>query len=1062
MMNVINSNRQSSQLIKAILVCFFLSGTTALIYQILWIRMLGLIFGHTVYAVTTVLVVFMGGLGLGAYLCGRVVDRVQGLLRMYGILELGIGGYCLLIPWIMEGVKWTYLSLSRSLDLSHASFTMVQFLLVLIALLLPTTLMGATLPILSRFFVRDLDKVGEGVGRLYALNTFGAVFGTYLAGFQLLPVLGMKLTLLFAASLNIGIGFLIFRFDERLKLILGHESRLRAKPEASMVSERVGGLFRDNFQIKLVVAGFALSGAASMIYEIAWTRALSLVIGSSTYAYSSMLLSFLLGIAVGSAVFSRLTRKRPASFYWFSGIQLAIGLSAAAVLPLFEHLPEMVLRALTITKAYSFVLFLQVVVSSAVMFLPTFLIGATFPCVVMMVSRNLSRLGHDVGSVYAYNTIGAIVGSLLAGFILIPSIGVQASIEVAIVINLLIALVIGVFGSSHQIFRLVGGIGVFVVAFGVLNLPDWDRKLMSSGPSVYAGLYIDEMAGRSFDDILEEKAEVVYYKDGISSTVSVHKEYNSIHLRVNGKTDASNGGDMQTQLKAGHLPALIHPDPKTALVIGLASGVTVGALTQYDLDRIDVVELEPAMIEASAFFEKENRNALNDPRVNLIIGDGRNALMATTNKYDLIISEPSNPWIGGVATLFTQEFFDLIRKRLEPDGVVAVWIQGYGMAPEDVRMVAHTFLSIFSNATLWMPGQSDYLLIGSLQPVSLDLDRVRKAYYSPSFFREDMDRLKMLSPEAILGDFYLDADDLVRFTVGAELNTDDLLPLEFSAPRTLYVDTIGANLFELRKAKRSLFPILKAQELDRMAEPEVQYHLAMNYIQKMMPKEAMDHLNATLSKAPDHLEAHLERARLLTRYDGGLLGAMKDYEAAIHIDSESAVAHYELGRLYLRQGQKDKALEKFRRAVSIEPDNAVYLFNLAASYHREKRFRDAEIQYRLALENKPENSRIMGALAATLVDHKKPTDAVELLGRAIAISPKDHRLHYQLGQAYLLLGMKEKARDAFVHATRLNPADPEPYVGLGKAWLAMGDRPKAVGYFRKATSINPRIAIPEV
>jgi spermidine synthase len=809
----LTSSKQTQRILPAIYICFFVSGAAGLIYEIVWIRLLGLVFGHTVHAVTTVLVAFMAGLALGSYLCGRVSERIENILKLYGLLEIGIGFYCLLTPWLLEGIKIVYLRFAQSVEPSFTVFTLVQFSLASLVLVFPTTLMGATLPILSRYFVMDPGSAGRRVGTLYAVNTFGAVLGTYLAGFELLPALGIRHTLFFAVALNIGIGLSVLMLGPKRMPLLRKSSLL----PPFMVPSALDQITR------LLLLCLAYSGAASMVYEIAWTRALSLIIGSSTYAFTIMLLTFLVGIAAGSALFARFTKGMTLSLAGFAGLQCAIAVSAAAIFPLFDQLPELFLWAFGISQKYSFILTIQTAISFIVMLLPTMFIGATFPCALQIVSKDLKSIGLDVGRTYAANTVGSILGSFAAGFILIPLIGVQASIKAAILINLFIGLTLFLIARQRMVLRMILTSGIAAAAWGVLFLPAWDQQMMSSGPSIYAPAFLRDNRTKGFSVRDNVKGDdLLFYKDGISTTVTVHQRYpHYIYLRVNGKTDASNGVDMKTQLMIGHLPALLHPNPKSALVIGLGSGVTVGALEQYGLDKIDVVEIEPAVVKASNFFKNENRDALSDPRTNLAISDARNFLLTSSRQYDLIVSEPSNPWIGGVATLFTVEFFNLERKHLKSGGIMAQWVQGYSISPETLQMIASSFLSVFPNATLWKMDRSDYLLVGTIQPLMVVLDRIREIYGSHVLFRQDMARINIFSPEAILKDFYLDEKDLERFAAGAGLNTDDRLPLEFSTPRTLYLGTSAINEFSLHIAKQSSGPPLKGTLSDGMSPPAV-------------------------------------------------------------------------------------------------------------------------------------------------------------------------------------------------------------------------------------------------
>jgi tetratricopeptide (TPR) repeat protein len=382
------------------------------------------------------------------------------------------------------------------------------------------------------------------------------------------------------------------------------------------------------------------------------------------------------------------------------------------------------------------------------------------------------------------------------------------------------------------------------------------------------------------------------------------------------------------------------------------------------------------------------------------------------------------------------------------------------MMPEDLRMVVATFRWVFPNATLWTTNPSDYILVGGRQPVVMDLERIRALYRGNPMLREDLQQFKISSPEAILSDFYLDEDDLGRFIAGADLNTDDRLPLEFSTPRALYEDTTRINGRMLREAKKSQYPNLAGisrGELDQLA---VQYDLAMSFIEKGMPIEAMEHLKAVLAKDPRYVPALIQSGRIKMQ-SPRILEAMEDFQAALKADPRSSEANYQLGLLYVRQNKMEEGIQSTRKAVALDPDNQIYHLELATDFKNAKRYDEAVDEYRSALKLNPQNQRILGALGAILIIQEKAADAVAVLDQAIAIDPKDHRLHFQLGQAYLLLRQGQKAQQAFETAIRLEPDDADPYLGLGKAWIAMGDRSKAIGNFKKAADINPRITIPE-
>ena len=371
----------------------------------------------------------------------------------------------------------------------------------------------------------------------------------------------------------------------------------------------------------------AVSGAVSMVYEVAWTRALALVIGSSTYAFSAMLVAFLVGIAGGAAAYSYFRGARRAGAATFATIQIGIGLSVALVVLVFERMPHVFLQTLQDLESPAFVQGVQVMVSSLALLGPALLIGATFPCAMAACASTAARAGADTGRLYAMNTFGAIGGTVLAGFVLVPAIGVHASIVAGIATNLSIGAVLLVVPfRGVRAWRWAVCSGCLAAAAGVFLLPQWNPGVMSSGAAIYAMQYMPGVREGTLASALNER-EIVFYRDGPSATVTVMRSGDTLSLSVNGKVDASNNlRDMSTQIMLGHLPMLLHRDPRDVLVIGLGSGITAGAVARHPVERLEIVEIEPAVVEASRYFTRENHDVLRDARARLIVADARNCL----------------------------------------------------------------------------------------------------------------------------------------------------------------------------------------------------------------------------------------------------------------------------------------------------------------------------------------------------------------------------------------------------------------------------------------------------
>ncbi len=803
--------------------CFFASGASGLLYEVLWTRILGLTFGHTVYAVTTVLGAFMGGLALGSWLLGRLADRGGRPLRLYGLLEIGIGLYCLAAPSLLSLTRDGYLSLSAAGAGGLPGKTLAQFVLAFAVLIVPTTLMGGTLPAVARALVATPPESGRTVALLYGINTLGAALGALAAGYVLLPAIGLAATNRLGVAMNLlaGVAALALSRGERASEPAG-EKIPRSVPESREGPDR------------FLLWCFAVSGAAGMSYQIVWVRSLVLVIGSSTYAFSAILVTFLAGIALGSFLFGRFRHAEGARL--FAVLQIGIALCAFLLVPLFDRLPGLFIALFKgFGGSFGTVQAIQFLVVFAVVLLPTTLMGMTFPCLAALLARRVDRFGGDIGMLYAYNTLGAIAGSVATGFFLVPRIGAHAALALAIGGNALLGAAVLLRRTSAR--ARVPAVVVAVFAVLLLLSPRWDRKLMSSG------VFTLRKMPPSMDALVGSRVkELLFFREGISSTVSVvRNDTGETALLINGKADASSASDMETQVNLANVPMLLHPSPQRVAVVGLGSGVTAGIAALYpETARIDIVEIEPAVVEASRLFAAENRGILADPRVRVRIDDGRSYFQGTRDVFDVVISEPSNPWMAGIANLFSGEFFEAVRARLAPGGIYCQWLQGYSIAPAELKMIARTFQDVFPAASLWSASEGDFLLIGHKDRVWIaSPDSIhRRAAGRPGL----RDAFLVYDGAPVLGlaaSFLLGPPELRAFAGDGPRNTDDRPLLEFSAPRSLYAMQ-GEDFARIRREilgfkTGSIPPFLAGPRLDA---PETHARLGKYLLGRERPDEA--------------------------------------------------------------------------------------------------------------------------------------------------------------------------------------------------------------------------------
>lgn len=841
---------------------FFISGATGLVYEVVWLRQLTLVFGSTLYATSAILSTFMGGLALGAYVGGRWIDRHPARpLSVYGILELVLGAYALAVPGLLAALSPLYKAVwDAGASDSFVLLGIVKFVGIALVLVPATALMGATLPVLSRYVHTEADRLGGTVGALYAVNTFGAVAGTALAGFLLLPALGMTATTRTVASVNFALGITAWVVDRRRRGRVSASAPSRTEGLPQRTPKR-------SLEERVAIVAFALSGFAAMVLEVAWTRGLSLTIGSSVYAFASMLIVFLAGLAAGSAVTAVLLRRRPETR---TVPLLAFLLAGAGVLSAgtgwtLQQMPRL------FGEIYfrwnpdpSWWLLVQFALAVLVMFPPTLLIGGIFPVVLQIHSRGSGAVGGTVGSVYAANTAGTIAGAALAGFLFVPWLGLRDTLLFTSILQVVLgaALVSTATGIGRSA-RRAWTVGAAVTIAALVGLaPAWDVQLMNSG--VYMNVQDtsrkDGWAG--FMRRVRVNNEPVFVKDGHTATVMVARQPASgnLYLAVNGKTDASSREDLETQIALGHLPVLLHPSPKDVLLVGLASGITAGSVATHPIASLRVVEVEASMRDAARLFAEHNGAVLDDPRFTLSINDARNEIQFNPADYDVIISEPSNPWLTVASNLFTEDFFRIAKGRLRPGGVFGQWIQAYCLHPRDLASVLAAFRAAFPHVLVFdaMDG-TDLLLMGTDDPLRIDLRRLGERM-AELRVRLDLGRIAIRKPEDWLlllraGD--AGVDSAIR---GARRNTDDNGQVEFSAPKALYAETHDANIRLLTGGPASedllsfLTPPPSAEDRDRLWT-----YLAERWVargQKDRAADALEHI--VTPQARDRIRAILK------------------------------------------------------------------------------------------------------------------------------------------------------------------------------------------------------------
>ena len=776
---------------------FFWSGATALVYELLWIRLLYQAFGSTIQSVTTVVAAYMGGLGLGAWLLGSRGDSHPRPAALYGWLEIAIGCFGLASPLVFGMVSWLYVSVGGALQLEGAASMLLRFSLAGLALLVPTTLMGGTLPVLTRAFaVGDRGALRRTVGSLYGLNTLGAMTGTALAGFLLIEHVGIRLSLWLTGLSNLALGLWALWLARSLEPA-PPATPAHLDPSPSRALRRLG----------LVLLG--VTAFASLLDEVAWTRVLVMIVGGSTYAFTLVLLTFLLGIGLGSVLVARRGAPEPETG---ASAALAQGVTAAgaALLLLFLGvLPGYIVALFQFHELGSTArLLLLGTVVAAVVVVPAIGMGMSFPLLNDLVARAGDSRARDVGRAYAINTGGSIAGAVLTGFVLVVWLGTDLTLRLGVLVNAASALVLAVLVSrgvaegsaEHGRLRVRvvgGGLLASLALAAAVAAPRWSTRLIDLGPAIYARRPMDAAARRAF--LQHAGSRQLAFREGWNATVSVWEAYWGHALKVNGKTDASDYGDMDTEVLVGLAPVAARSGAASALVIGYGSGVTTRVLAAAPgMQRVRVVEIEPAVLAMDRYFRHVNDSVLDHPIVTVQVDDARSALQLSHERFDIIVSEPSNPWLAGVATLYTPEFFDIVRHRLGDEGVFCQWLQLYQLPLPVLAGIVGNLRTVFPNVEVWFSYPGDLVVLGSRRPFRYDPAWLARLMGPRGAF-EDVAReyLNVDTPADYFGHFLLGSAAVSQLVArGAWVHRDDRPQLEFVAARRFLDNDYPGDVFD--------------------------------------------------------------------------------------------------------------------------------------------------------------------------------------------------------------------------------------------------------------------------
>ena len=1007
--------------IRWLMLVYFASGLCSLIDEVIWVRLLKTVLGSTVYASSIVVSTFMGGLALGALIMSRYADRVRRRLRLYALLELCAAASALALPWFLGLADVFYRWFFRSGQPSPAAVLVVQAMVSSALLLVPTMIMGSTLPLLGRYVTALEDRVGRLVGRLYALNTLGAAVGCFLAGSVLIRMLGVMGALYLAAAVNLLValgGWALSR---------SHDSVAEQPSTPAPLSPITLPDAEGRAKSVVLLLGFFASGLISIGYELVWMRSVVFQLGGFTYVFSSVLTVYLLGNVLGAWIGSRLARRLASPAAGF-GVSLTIlGLFGVLCVPWLVGWGRIVevakmrqtlhglggpqfLPAVLWPLAYTTVLFS----------LPAVAMGIGFPLALQAWGRRQHKVGQTTGIVYGVNTIGAVLGGLVTGFVLIPLLGVQYSITLLGLAAVWVgAVLLHLFGVrprlASRVVRVVLPVGLTVAAFLIPG--DLFRRRVVA------------LAGY----------EIVAVKEGVTTTVAVarNKVNGTLQMTSDGMQIAGDDHHRAAQQMLGHLGALLHGRPRTVLTIGFGSGETSLCLAQHDLERLDCVEIAPEVVDLGLqYFRHINLGDQVHEKTNLQYMDAKNYLRLTEQRYDVIVNGANIPYYSGSAPMFTKEHFETARDHLNPGGVFVTKLHLGHMARSNFDSVLGTFIEVYPHMTLWFPATrpvSFFYVVGSKEPQVFSPLRIREILQKPNV-RASAAYLRFQTEMDVLSCFVGDETGIRRYLGAFRVNSDDAPFIEFNldrqdldaalflpkflaavrrAPGADHLDWSGVSEAEREKWHKEFRPKFDAAEyvlrsqgvtdpwqalrnsadgLRLMPEHPVlltQEEQVLSVARKALSRGPAKHLvaraDAELKSTGDFAAAWLIRSWALQRARafGGALHAAK--EAARHAP-HMVMAQEQLGTLLLGFNRAGEAIAPLRAVVRLRPKHAFGHIRLASALAKEKQFRSAVTAAKEAVALSPDEPFPLNLLAWLLATC--PEDGVRDGARAVSLAER--------------------------------------------------------------------------
>ena len=888
--------------------------------------------------------------------------------------------------------------------------------------------MGATFPVLSEFFISHSDHFSHRLGKLYGINLLGAMVGALSTGFFFIPLFGVKKTIYLAVLIEFTIFSWVFLTAKKIE---------KSSPIKEKLLPNNYSLPPKDIWIKIIII---LSGACALIYEIAWMRIINLLIGSSIYAFTLLLAAYLGGLGVGSFFFSRKFDHQKDLFLLLGLLQIGIGGAALSLTPFFEKLSLLMVPFFN-QFSHNFILLqaLEFFGLFMILLVPSAMLGMLFPLFCKIEIKNFKSFGSAVGTVYLVNGLGAVLGIILSSLLLIPWIGLQKTVLFAVAINVLIGSFMLLFSSSLSLIKKSLAVPLIIGAtiFFFFAQPQWNNSLMSAGSYLYSRIYSNakNRMGNTLTEAMKNLGDLLFYEEDVQTTVSVRKGHNNqLFIQLDGKTDASSKNDSLIQLLIAHVPMLLHANPKKAMVLGLGSGMSLAAAEKYTADHLDCLEISPGVIKASDYFKRENNNILDNPKIKVLKRDGREHLLLTNEKYDVIISQPSNPWVAGMSGLLTQEFFQICSNRLNENGLCVTWLQTFNISLNNIKSVLKAFQTVFPYLSLWeaKPGV-DYFLIGCKDKIQIDLPNLQKKMSEKEELHSEFKFIGLETANDLISYFIMNEDGVINFANESMVHTDDNSFLEFQTPKALYKETMALQLEAFNnlrgKGIESLLTDYKEHKetLTRIFEAQKHYALSEMYFLKNQKEEGLEQIREAYKINPSCSRIKTNYYNLALNYannlrqQGMLPLAIQAFSSVIQVDPKKAEGYLRLGLAYFAVNHIQAAIYQFQKVLEIEPNNPLAHINLGAAYLRSGNLEGAILENRSALRLNPDQPEAHFNLGIAYARSGMIDQAIPEYQQAIKMRPDHAEAHFNLGICYQRKGALDLAISEYQEALRLKP-----------------------------------------